>query len=127
MTRLPQDCSRVALYCRVSTPQQVQEGYGLDYQESQLTEHAAAVGYRVVETIREPGVSRTEFNWRGLDSIRELARTGQIDAVLAWKRDRYFGDPGMHSMFQSEMDAYGVRLLALDDSGTSTVVAVQEL
>jgi DNA invertase Pin-like site-specific DNA recombinase len=49
--------------------------------------------------------------------LRELAQAGEIDAVLAWKRDRYFGDPGLRAMFELEMDRYGVKLLAMDDTG----------
>jgi site-specific DNA recombinase len=108
---------RVALYPRVSGEKQVKEGYGLDYQEAQLRQFADAKGYRVAEVVPEPGVSRTEFNRPGLDHLRELAQAGEIDAVLAWKRDRYFGDPGLRAMFELEMDRYGVKLLAMDDTG----------
>jgi len=107
----------VALYPRVSDPKQVKEGYGLDYQEAQLRQFAEAKGYRVVEVVLEPGVSRTEFHRPGLDRLRALAQAGEIDAVLAWKRDRYFGDPAFRAMFEYEMEGYGVRLLATDDTG----------
>jgi site-specific DNA recombinase len=105
------------LYARVSTDEQAKSGYGLPYQEAQLRQFAEAQGFGVVEVVPEPGVSRTEFNRPGLDRLRELAQSGQIDAVLAWKRDRYFGDPGLRAMFEYEMEQYGVRLLAMDDSG----------
>jgi DNA invertase Pin-like site-specific DNA recombinase len=90
---------RVALYPRVSSDKQVRDGYGLFYQEEQMLGFAGAKGYRVVEVVAEPGVSRTEFNRAGLDRLRELAQSGQIDSVLAWKRDRYFGDPTARGVF----------------------------
>ena len=107
----------VALYPRVSSDKQVRDGYGLSYQEEQMRGFAGARDYRVVEVVTEPGVSRTEFNRPGLDRLRNLARSGRIDAVLAWKRDRYFGDPALRAVFEREMETYGVRLLAMDDAG----------
>jgi hypothetical protein len=62
-------------------------------------------------------LGRTEFNRPGLDRLRNFARSGRIDAVLAWKRDRYFGDPALRAVFEREMETYGVHLLAMDGSG----------
>jgi site-specific DNA recombinase len=123
MTSLPQPghtgshAMRLAIYVRVSTEEQATEGYSLEYQAEQIRAHADAHGYCVVETILEPGSSRTEFNRPGLNRLRVLAKAEKIDAVLAWKRDRYFGDPAYRAVFEREMELYGVRLLALDDSG----------
>ena len=110
------DRKRAVLYARVSTPRQVEEGYGLDYQLDDLRAWASRLGYEVIEEVREPGISRESWERPGLNRVRELAEAGQIDAVLAWRRDRYFGEPVYRGLFQKEMEACGVKLRAMDDS-----------
>jgi site-specific DNA recombinase len=108
---------RAALYPRASGEKQVREGYGFSYQETDLRRFADEHGFDVVKVVTEPAFERSEFHRPGLARLRELAKSGEIDCVLAWKRDRYFGDPGLRAMFEREMELYGVRLLAMDDSG----------
>jgi len=111
---------RAALYVRVSKEEQA-ERYGPNYQLHDLRRWANQLGYEVVEPpIEEPGYSRESWNRPGLDKIRELAEAGEIDAVLAWRRDRYFGEPAYRWMFDREMETYGITLRAMDDSGQNS-------
>src|SRR5918994_1137797 len=108
---------RAVLYVRVSKEEQA-ERYGPKYRLHDLRRWADQLGYEVVEPpIEEPGYSRESWNRPGLDKIRELAEAGEIDAVLAWRRDRYFGEPAYRWMFDREMETYGITLRAMDDSG----------
>ena len=111
---------RAVLYVRVSKEEQA-ERYGPKYQLHDLRRWADQLGYEVVEPpIEEPGYSRESWNRPGLDKIRELAEAGEIDAVLAWRRDRYFGEPAYRWMFDREMETYGITLRAMDDSGQNS-------
>lgn len=105
-----------AVYIRVSTDRQAEEGQGLGYQEARLRDWAEELGCRVVEVVSDPAISRMESNRPGLGRLEELARNGEIKVVLAWKRDRYFGDPFLRMRFDFEMDQLGVKLMALDDA-----------
>ena len=105
------------LYARVSTRAQAEEGYGIDYQLRELREWVTREGYEIVREIREPGYSRESWNRPGLDEIRHLAESGFRGDVLAWRRDRYFADPVYRGLFAREMEEYGIRLRATNDSG----------
>lgn len=101
---------RAALYPRVSGEKQVREGYGLAYQEADLSREADRRGFTVVEVVTEPAFERSEFHRPGLERQRELAKAGEIDCVLTWKRDRYFAGLGLRALFEKEMEPYGVKL-----------------
>src|SRR5918995_468521 len=107
------------LYARVSTDDQA-ERYGPRYQLRELRKWADDEGYRIVEEVEEPGYSRESWKRPGLDTIRQLAESGFRGDILAWKRDRYFADPVYRGLFEKEMDAHGIRLRAMDDSGTDS-------
>jgi site-specific DNA recombinase len=107
-----------ALYVRVSTDKQA-EKYGPAYQESELRDWAGANGYRVVEVVYDAAYGRSELNRPGLDRILELAREGRVDAVVAWKRDRY-GELAIRAIIEYQLRAYDVELLAMDDSSADT-------
>lgn len=116
------DKLRVVHYPRVSREEQARNGYGLDFQKRDLAAWSERDGDIVVEVIEEPGYSRESWDRPGLNRIRELAKAGKIDAVKAWRRDRYFGVPMYRALFEQEMARYGVKLLALDDAPGDTAV-----
>ena len=83
---------RCAIYDRVSTDIQVQQGLSLDTQKELLTEYALSHGYEIVDyyvdeglTARKKLKNRKEF-MRLLDDIR----ANKIDMVLVTKLDRWF-------------------------------------
>lgn len=108
---------RVALYSRVSTEEQVRSGFSLAGQLDDLRRRAAQEGWRVVEEVVDDGHSGTDPFRPGLRRITELAGAGEIDAVLAWRRDRFFRKRLYRLSFEEDLKEYGVRLLALDDTG----------
>ena len=73
---------RCALYHRVSTRDQNPE---LPLEE--LHRAAEARGYEVAEVVTETG-SGARNDRPGLQRVLELARSGEVDAVLVWKLDR---------------------------------------
>ena len=80
---------RAAIYCRVSTKEQAEEGYSIDEQERLLRNLCEKEDYIVVDVYSDRGVSaknidgRPEFR-RLLQDIRE----DKIDILLAWKLTR---------------------------------------
>jgi site-specific DNA recombinase len=109
---------RAAAYVRVSTDKQA-EKYGPAYQEAAIGEWAEANGYRIVEVVSDLGYGRDELHRPGFDKLRNLAENGQVDAVIAWKRDRY-GEQAVLVVLRLELETHGVRLLATDDTGGDT-------
>jgi site-specific DNA recombinase len=109
--------TRAALYARVSTDEQVEHGYSLGGQERKVREFAASEGWRVVEVIKDDGYSGADPYRPGLRRVKELAENGEIDVVVAARRDRLFRDRYYRLAFERDLKEYGVRLVALNDTG----------
>ena len=76
----------VALYVRVSTDSQAEEGYSIDEQISRLTKYAEAHDWTVIKTYTDAGYSGGNINRPALqEMIREIR---SIDCVLVYKLDR---------------------------------------
>jgi len=108
---------RVALYIRVSTDEQAEHGYSIPEQRHDLLAHVEREGWRVVDVIVDDGYSGSVGVRPGLDRVTRLAEAGEIDAVLAKKRNRFFRDRYIRMGFERQMREYDVRLMALDDAG----------
>ncbi|MDQ3302829.1 MAG: recombinase family protein [Actinomycetota bacterium] len=108
---------RVALYARVSTEEQVEHGYSLPAQVRKLKEHAAGEGWQVVDVIEDDGYSGGDPYRPGLRRVLELAEAGEVDVVIAAKRDRLFRSRLYRLTFERDLKEFGVELLALNDTG----------
>jgi len=78
---------RVAIYARVSTERQAQEGT-IESQIVALQEYATANQYEIVEQCIDDGYSGTNLVRPGLDRLRDLALQGLIEAVVMLSPDR---------------------------------------
>jgi DNA invertase Pin-like site-specific DNA recombinase len=74
---------RVALYCRVSTPDQ-----HLENQLFQLRELAAKRGYEIVRGYTDKGISGAKARRPGLDALMADARRRKFDLVFVAAFDR---------------------------------------
>ena len=72
--------NRCVLYSRVSTDAQERVGTSLETQERACLEHAEAMGWRVVEVIRDTASGYT-LDRPGMERIRSQVRDGQVDVV----------------------------------------------
>lgn len=120
------DPLRVALYMRVSTDEQAKSGYSIPDQRRTLPDHAQREGWRVVEEIADDGYSGAFPDRPGIRRIYELAEAGEIDAVLATKRDRYFRSRLYRLEMDRDMKDHGVKLMALNDTGNPIGDGVQD-
>jgi len=74
---------RAALYHRVSTSDQNEQAGRLELEKA-----ARRMGAEIVAVISETG-SGSRNDRPGLQRVLKLARSGEIDAVLVWKLDRW--------------------------------------
>lgn len=80
---------RVAIYARVSTTEQAEEGYSIDEQERLLTEWCDRNGYIVHEVYADRGISGKSIKKRpALIKLLEDAQNKLFDVVLVWKTNR---------------------------------------
>ena len=107
---------RVVLYSRVSTEEQAKTGYSVKEQLHTLREHASG-NLEVVEEVSDEGYSGADPDRPGLLRVMELAESGEIDAVVAVKRDRLFRSRLYRLLLERDLAEFGVELIALNDTG----------
>lgn len=77
---------RVALYMRVSTQEQAENGNSLEFQKEKLEAYCKLHEYKIVGEYVDAGVSGAKFNRPALDRLKEDVE--KIDVVLIYKLDR---------------------------------------
>lgn len=80
---------KVAIYCRVSTIEQAEEGYSIDEQERLLMEYCIKNNYEVYKCYSDRGISGKSIEKR--PAMKELLRDAEarkFDMVIAWKINR---------------------------------------
>ena len=99
---------RAALYCRVSTDQQVREGDSLSSQVTALKEYAEKHNYIVVDVYCDDGVSGTLNERDELQRMLSDVRKGKIDIILFTRLDRYYRSVKHYLNTQAVLDEYNV-------------------
>lgn len=79
---------RVAIYIRVSTTRQDQEGYSIPLQKERLIAYCKAKGWVVAGIFIDPGHSGSSLDRPGIVSLVEGIEAGKFDVVLVYKLDR---------------------------------------
>jgi DNA invertase Pin-like site-specific DNA recombinase len=80
--------TRIVLYLRVSTDEQVASGLGLEAQRNDLERAADYYRWHVVETIRDEGASGKDLDRPGLHRALDLIARGEADGLAVAKLDR---------------------------------------
>ena len=80
-----------AIYTRVSSQGQVEEGFSLEEQERLLIEHAEKQGYIIYDIYTDPGISAKDIAHRPqIQRLINDIKEGRINVVCAWKLSRTF-------------------------------------
>ena len=79
---------RAALYIRVSTRRQDQEGYSIPLQKERLIAYCKAKGWVVAGIFVDPGHSGSSLDRPGITALTEGIEAGKYDVVLVYKLDR---------------------------------------
>lgn len=105
---------KAAVYCRVSTDQQV-EKYGISSQLDALRERCVAKAYVVLrdgeaEAFVDDGYSGESLDRPALNRLRELVKAGQADIILAYDPDRLSRKLFHQMLLAEEFEKHSVRL-----------------
>ncbi len=100
---------RCLVYCRVSSAGQ-EDNSSLDTQEASCRAYAAERGWPVVGAFREVRTGAELFERPQLAQLREAARAGEAEVVLAHALDRVSRNQAHLGFLLSEWDHLGVRL-----------------
>lgn len=79
---------RVAIYIRVSTQEQAQEGYSIEIQTERLTSYCKAKDWAIYDVYTDPGFSGSNTQRPALQKLFADIDAGRIDCVLVYKLDR---------------------------------------
>lgn len=79
---------KVAIYARVSTTNQAQEGYSIDGQLSALSSYCDAKGWHVHDTYTDAGHTGSNMDRPALQRLLLDISRKKVDAVLIYKLDR---------------------------------------
>lgn len=116
-----QQSLRAALYTRVSTEEQAQEGYSLDAQMSRLERHCDMMGWEIAGRYREEGHSgRTD---KRPEYQRMMAEKNDWDVVLVLKMDRIHRDSVNFTKMIRDLSEAGKDFCSVqEDFDTSTAL-----
>ncbi len=73
---------KAVIYCRVSSKMQVEEGHGLESQETRCREYATRKEYEVVKTFYEKAVSGGAFDRPSFNAMLDYVRKSKIEGVV---------------------------------------------
>jgi DNA invertase Pin-like site-specific DNA recombinase len=81
---------KAAIYVRVSTEEQVREGYSLNAQESALRDYLSMMGYDLYKIYRDEGKSAKDIHHRpALQQLLKDAEKRSFKAICVYKLDRF--------------------------------------
>src|SRR3954469_2131644 len=104
--------ARMIGYCRVSTDEQALSGLGLADQEKRIREMAKPHGWRIVQMIRDEGLSAGTLDRAGLYRALGQLAAGRADGLVVAKLDR---------LTRSTVD-FGLLLEWFKDSGRTLIL-----
>ncbi|MBR3230309.1 MAG: recombinase family protein [Bacilli bacterium] len=80
---------KCSLYMRVSTDDQVREGFSLPEQKERLEAFCKFKGYEIIDYYKDPGISAKTGNYRPeFEKLKEDIKKKKINTIVALKLDR---------------------------------------
>ena len=112
-----------ALYIRVSTQLQAEEGYSLEAQQERLHAHCTAQGWTVAaqHVYVDAGVSGKSTDRPAFQAMLQAAQQGQVQRIVAMKLDRIARNVREFLATVDQLKAWGCDLVLVKESfDTST-------
>ena len=113
---------KTAIYVRVSTQEQAQEGYSIEAQKERLTSYCKAKDWMVLGTYVDAGYSGSNTERPELQRLLQDVRAGLVDCVLVYKLDRLSrSQKDTLMLIEDEFLAAGVAFVSMSENfDTST-------
>lgn len=90
MRKMSSNKPLTAIYVRVSTQEQAQQGFSLNAQQEALENYAKALGYEIFKIYRDEGKSAKDINHRPeMVQMLEDAQNKKFSAIFIYKLDRF--------------------------------------
>lgn len=106
-----------ACYARVSTQEQVKEGYSIDEQIERLRSYCEAMGWNRYKIYVEAGYSGGNMNRPALQEMLKDIRSGMIEKVVVYKLDRLSrSQKDTLNLIEDEFLAHGVDFISMSEN-----------
>lgn len=106
-----------ACYARVSTQEQVKEGYSIDEQIERLRSYCEAMGWNRYKIYVEAGASGGNMNRPALQEMLKDIRSGMIEKVVVYKLDRLSrSQKDTLNLIEDEFLAHGVDFISMSEN-----------
>lgn len=102
---------RAAIYTRVSTAMQAEEGFSLEAQEEVLQQAIERKGLQLYRVYSDPGVSGKTFKRPGVQAMITDMKAGRFEALLIHKLDRLSRNMGDIIAFIEMVNKLDIRLI----------------
>ena len=110
------------IYIRVSTEDQVREGFSLGEQEEKLKQLCKYKDYKIYKVYKDAGISAKDMaNRPAFQQMLEDMKAGKINYIVAYKLDRVTRSVRDLEVLISELEKYNCYLICdRDDVNTSS-------
>ncbi len=102
------DGMNVAIYLRVSTTEQAEEGYSISAQKERLKAYIVSQGWSLSGIYEDAGFSGGTLNRPSFAKLREDMKNGSFNLILVYKLDRISRNMRDLSNLVHEMDENGI-------------------
>ncbi len=112
----------IVFYLRVSTPEQVDFGNGLETQQGVCESFANRNNYNIIKIFTEKGESGSTMNRTQLKIMLEYCRNNrnQIDAIVIYKIDRMARNTDDYTLIRMELNQLNIRIISATENIDST-------
>ena len=104
-----------AIYVRVSTQEQAQQGFSLDAQQETLENYAKALGYEIHKIYRDEGKSAKDMNRPEMTKMLKDAEAGKFSAIFIYKLDRFSRSIKDLILTIDKLKEWGIDFVSLQD------------
>ena len=113
---------RAAIYIRVSTEEQAEEGYSLEAQEDRLVAYCEAQGWDVTDVYADKGHTGRKITPRG-EYQRMIGEKDQWDTILVLKMDRIHRNSKNFMIMMEDLEKWGKKFTSMQEElDTSTSI-----
>ena len=118
---------RCAIYTRVSTIEQVKDGFGLDFQARNCRAMSVVKGWDIVEIYEDKGISGTKRpkDRPGLKRLIQDAQDGKFDALIFYRLDRIGRNSSIVVTIITYLSRWGISIVSCQENiDTSTPAGI---
>jgi len=104
-----------AIYVRVSTQDQAQQGYSLKAQQEALENYSKALGYEIFKIYKDEGKSAKNMNRPQLIQMLEDAENKKFSAIFIYKLDRFSRSVVDAILTIDKLKKWGIDFVSMQD------------